>query len=282
MIEAEPGTDTPQPARLPGERLRDARIAQGLELSDVGARTRIPLRHLESIEAGTYSDLPSTTYAVGFARAYARAVGADEVTIAAEVREEVDRKWDRPVRKTPAYEVEEPSRAPSRGVVVGSVVVALLLLLGLTLYYGTSLFRGDATPSAADPVAATGEAVPIPQTVAPAPVAATGTGQVAITATDEVWVRVSSGDDQTLLIKTMAPGERYELPADAQDPRIEAGRPDKLALTVNGAAVPPLGDGRVAIKNVSISAESLLARTAAARGAATGSGSADGNAATAR
>ena len=279
MIEAEPGTDTPQPARLPGERLRDARIAQGLELSDISARTRIPLRHLESIEAGTYSDLPSTTYAVGFARAYARAVGADEVAIAAEVREEVDRNWDRPVRTTPAYEVEEPSRAPSRGVVVGSVVVALLLFLGLTLYYGTSLFRGDATPSASDPVAVASEAVPIPQTVAPAP-AATGSGQVAITATDEVWVRVSAGDNQTLLIKTMTPGERYELPADAQDPKIEAGRPDKLALTVNGAAVPPLGDGRVAIKNVSISAESLLARTAAARGAAAGTGSADGNAST--
>lgn len=265
MIEAEPGTATPSPRR-PGERLQDARIAQGLELGDVAARTRIPQRHLESIEAGTYSDLPATTYAVGFARAYARAVGVDEVAIAAEVRADVDRNWDRPVRKTPAYEVTEPSRAPSRGVVWGGVAAALVLVIGAILFYGTDLFRGGSSGAATavvDPASAPGVAVRIPQTVAPAPTPTPGSGQVAITATDEVWVRISAGDNQTLLLKTMTPGERFELPATAQDPKIEAGRPDKLAITVNGSAVAPLGDGRRAIKNVAIDAQSLLARRAA-------------------
>ena len=266
MIEAEPGTDTPQSPRRPGERLQDARVAQGLAIGDVAARTRIPQRHLESIEAGNYSDLPSTTYAVGFARAYARAVGVDEVAMAAEVRAEVDRKWDRPVRTTPAYEVEDPSRTPSRGAVWGGVAVALVLLVGLILFYGTNLFRGGSTPEA---TADQGVAVAIPQTVAPAPTPTQGSGQVAITATDEVWVRISAGDNDTLLLKTMTPGERFEIPANARDPKIEAGRPDKLAITVNGSAVPPLGDGRRAIKNVSLSAASLLGRGEASTPAAT-------------
>ena len=58
----------------------------------------------------------------------------------------------------------------------------------------------------------------------------------------------------------MAPRERFELPASATDPRIEAGRPDKLAITVDGTAVAPLGDGRVAIRNVSLLPASLRAR----------------------
>ena len=49
----------------------------------MAARTRVPLRHLEAIEQGAYEALPSQTYAVGFARAYARAVGLDEVATAA-------------------------------------------------------------------------------------------------------------------------------------------------------------------------------------------------------
>ncbi len=256
MIEAEPGPDSNPPLSGPGARLYEARIAQGLDVGDIAARTRIPQRHLESIEAGTYADLPSRTYAVGFARAYARAVGLDEVAIAAEVRAEIGQAPDRPQRTIPAYVVENPSRNPSRGLVVGGVVVALLVLIGVALFYGTSLFRGGSTPAATDQ----GEAVPIPDTVAAPAARAPGAGQVSITATDEVWVHISAANGQTLLMKTMAPGERFDLPADAQDPRIEAGRPDKLAVTVNGAAVAPLGDGRLAIKNVPLTAAALLAR----------------------
>ena len=65
-----------------GDTLRAAREAQGLTLDDVSARTRVPLRHLESIEASAYASLPSGAYAVGFARAYARAVGLSDAAIA--------------------------------------------------------------------------------------------------------------------------------------------------------------------------------------------------------
>lgn len=251
--------------RRPGEQLRSAREAQGLDMADVAARTRIPQRHLEAVEAGSYSSLPSATYAVGFARAYARAVGADEVGIAAAVRDEVAGSWDRPGRVTPAYEIEDPRRTPSRGLVWAGVLVALLVLVGVGLWYGTDLFRGGSAPSSVATAPET-DAVPIPATVAPAPPATQG--QVTITATDEVWLRVSDADGKTLFIKTMAPGERYDVPADANQPKINVGRPDKIAITVNGSAVPPLGDGSRPVSGVEVSAKALLARINPAAAAA--------------
>lgn len=260
MTDADPGSETTQVPGPPGERLRQAREAGGLSLADVAARTRIPQRHLESIESGNYSNLPSPTYAMGFARAYARAVGVDEVSLAADVRRDLDRSWDRPTRTVPVYEMEDPTRTPSRGLVWSGVLVAVLLLVGLGLWYGSDLLRGGGTSESS--VATADEvAVPIPQTVAPPPAPSTG-GQVTITATDEVWVRIYDAAGTTLLMKTMAPGERYDVPAGANEPQINVGRPDKLAITVNGSAVPPLGDGRVAIKDVPIAAAALLARGA--------------------
>ena len=82
MADNEPSEDAQLFPRNVGERLREAREAKGMALSDVAEKTRIPLRHLESIETAQYNDLPSTTYALGFAKAYARIVGLDEVAIA--------------------------------------------------------------------------------------------------------------------------------------------------------------------------------------------------------
>ncbi|WP_409456254.1 helix-turn-helix domain-containing protein [Sphingomonas sp. J315] len=58
-MDGEPG-DTPNlfPVKV-GEKLRDARLAAGLELADIAGRTRVPQRHLAAIEASDYSGLPS-------------------------------------------------------------------------------------------------------------------------------------------------------------------------------------------------------------------------------
>lgn len=262
MLEGESQDNaTPYPKRA-GDILREARIAQGLELADIAARTRIPQRHLESIETGNYAGLPSSTYAIGFAKAYARAIGADEVAIADLVRGELSVMPGREV-PAPLYEADEPSRAPSRGLVLGGVLVALAILLGVGLWYGTSLFRGGGSAPVAAPPPADGDGSTVQIPVAPATPDA-GAGHVTLTATDEVWVRIYDSAGKTLLIKTLAPGESYDVPADADAPMINVGRPDKLRVTVNGSQVAPLGDGRVAIKDVPIGAAALLARAAPA------------------
>ena len=64
-----------------GERLRAAREQKKLSLEDIAAQTRIPQRHLESIETADWDALPAPTYTTGFAKSYASAVGLDRTEI---------------------------------------------------------------------------------------------------------------------------------------------------------------------------------------------------------
>lgn len=254
-MDGEPG-DTPNlfPVKV-GEKLRDARVAQGLELSDVAARTRVPLRHLAAIEASDYSGLPSTTYAIGFVKAYARAVGADEVALARELRAETASTFAaREVYES--YDPEDPVREPPSALAWGGAIVAILLLAAVGLWYGTDLFRGGMTPAPEpSPTAlATPEAAP---TAAATPV--TG-GQVTLIATQPVWLRIYDATGTRLYEKEMAAGERYDVPADANGPMINLGRPEAVQVTIDGVTVEPLGRAGVAIKDVPISADALRAR----------------------
>lgn len=241
-----------------GERLRDAREAQGMSLAEIAERTRVPMRHLEGIENSDFSALPSPTYAVGFAKAYARVVGLDEVAIGREVRGQ--RGTPVPSVQYQPYETSDPKRLPPRGLAIGGAIAALLVVVALGLFYGTNLFEGGTTSVPA--VADSAPAAPEPTPVAVTPPAPTN-GQVVLTANDVVWLRIYTAD-KTLYEAEMKPGERYEIPADAVKPMINVGRPDKLAVTVNGSAVPPLGTGERAIKDVEVSAAALLARSTSA------------------
>ena len=245
--------------KRPGDRLRAARVAAGLEIADITARTRIPTRHLEAIEANDYSGLPSPTYATGFARSYARAVGLDEVAIAHDVRGEVAQSWNRqPARET--FIADDPARTPSRGVVMTALAVAVIALIGAVLWFGTDLLRGTGQSSrTAQPtlVEETTATMAVPE---PGGTLTVGSGQVSLTATDAVWVRVYDAAGTTLFMKEMTSGERYDVPADADRPMINTGRPDQIEVSVNGSRVAPLGNGRVAIKDVPIGAAALLAR----------------------
>ena len=60
-----------------GAMLCESRILLGCELEDVAAELRIRLTYLQAIEDGRLDDLPGTTYATGFLRAYADFLGLD-------------------------------------------------------------------------------------------------------------------------------------------------------------------------------------------------------------
>jgi len=258
MTDPDPGEEATLFPKTAGERLREAREAQGLSLAEIGARTRIPVRQLEAIEASNFSALPSITYSVGFAKAYARAVGADEVAIARDIRGQND-MTTRHVEYE-SFEQTDSSRAPTSGIVIACVIGAVLLLIGVGLWYGTPWFRGDGSA----PVAAPTEAAPVPQAApvaAPTPIAA---GHVTITASDEVWMRIYDATGKTLYENTLKAGDRYDVPADANNPMINVGRPDKLQVMVDGTAIPPLGDGARPIKDIPISAAALAARASGA------------------
>ena len=124
------GSDAPQLPLGVGLQLRAAREKRGLTLQQVAAETRISLRHLEVIEAGDFEKMPSRTYAVGFAKSFAKVVGLDQTDVADMVRAEMQLE---PLAATvrSSFDPGDPARAPSRRLVWFSLFAVVLLLIGL-------------------------------------------------------------------------------------------------------------------------------------------------------
>ena len=70
-------------------RLRRARLAAGLELSDIEQRTRISPSILRWIDKGDFHRLPAGIYARSYLRAFAQAVGLDPIEIITSVEHEL-------------------------------------------------------------------------------------------------------------------------------------------------------------------------------------------------
>jgi hypothetical protein len=94
----------------------------------------------------------------------------------------------------------------------------------------------------------------------PATATAPATGDVVLTAKETVWARVYDANDKVLFEKEMVAGERYLVPADANNPKIRTGRADLITVTVGGKEVAALGPAERTIKDVGISAAALAAR----------------------
>ena len=260
-----------------GQRLRSARETAGLDLADIASQTRIPLRHLTSIESSDYSNLPSSTYSVGFVKTYARAVGLDDAELGRDLRTELGTLSPLESANANNYEPVDPMRIPPKWLAWTAVALALLLFGGYMLWRHNA--ASDAPPEITLP-ATTGSidnaavavensavplnaAAPLTNSAAPAPSLAppATTGTVVLTATKLVWLRIYDADDHVLHEGEMKPGESYTVPADAKDPQIRIGAADLINVTVAGKPVATLGKAQRTIKDVHISAAALLART---------------------
>jgi transcriptional regulator with XRE-family HTH domain len=255
---------TETPPKGVGVRLRIAREAKGLSLEQIAAKTRITNRHLELIEADKLTALPGRTYAIGFAKNYARVVGENEEEIAAEVREQfamampelgsVDRSAD--------FEPGDPGKVPSAGLAWMSALAVLLLAVGgyafYNSYYGTGASPGDMMDEA---VAAMTSEDSAEGAAAGEEEAAPASGPVVFTAMEDgIWVRFYDGSGNVLLEKQMAKDERWTVPDEAENPQIRTGRPDAFAITIGGQAVPVIDPEPRVVSDIGISAEALLAR----------------------
>lgn len=259
MSEVDPGS-----ASSIGDRLRQAREAKKLSLDEVAAKTRIPIRHLQHIENEEWDALPAPTYAIGFARSYANAVGLNGNAIGAELRGRIG--TTRPTYDAPQspYEPADPARVPPRSLALVAGAIALLLVIGYLVWRSLSVDAVDDAGIIADPAAT----VPAPQQPAlQQPAAPAATGPVTVTAIDEVWLRIYEGGSNALIREgIMRPGESFQIPATAQAPQIRTGRPQALRVTVGNVEIPPLGQPEVTIDNVSLRPADLIARAQAAGG----------------
>ena len=227
-----------------GERLRAAREAKGLSLEDIAAQTRIPQRHLESIERADWEKLPAPTYTVGFAKSYASAVGLDRMEISDQLREEMGGQRFAS-SQAEVIEAADPARTMPRWLVVSAVIAVVLLIIVMSLLNRRSLEQPP-TPTSNPPAAVAPASKPAAQT-APAP-AASAQGPVVLTAIGPAWIQVTD-QGKTLYQGELQPGQSYTVPSTAAAPLLKAGKPEALKVTVGTAVAPPVGPpGKVAAK----------------------------------
>lgn len=274
--------DAPQPAISgPGASLRAAREAKRLELAHIAAETRIPLRHLEAIEADNFEALPSRTYAIGFARTYAKAVGLDDAVIAEAVRAELADGSMRRTVPSDAMEPGDPARLPSVGLAWAAAGAVLILALGIFAFASNYFGAGSGPGSLLTPEPAASASA----AAKPAPAAAAApSGPVVLTALEDgIWVRLYEEGGERLTERTLKLGETIEVPAAAKDPRINTGRPDALSVTIGGQSAPKLSETPVTVSGLPVSAAALAARgTATPAAAASTQASSEGSARTPR
>ncbi len=207
--------------------------------------------------------MPGRTYAVGFARTYARTVDIDQDEIVAMVRAELDEQGDERDYHAPAsFEPGDPARVPSRGLGWFALFALVLLIVG-----GFFFFRQMFSPAAELPALVDSEdtAAAPQQPAAAATPAVNPAGAVAFTALEEgVWIKFYDASGRQLMQKQMAKGETYVVPQDADGPQVWTGRPDAFRITIGGREVPKLAEEEQIMKDVPVTAEALLARPTAA------------------
>jgi cytoskeletal protein RodZ len=277
MIEETASWDAPHGAGI-GAQLRAEREGQGLTVEQVSAETRIPVRHLQTIEEGAFARLPGRTYATGFARTYAKLLGLEPELVVEQVRAEMGAQPQEPDRAA-RFEPGDPARVPSARLSWLALAAVVLLLLGGFFFMRTLFAPAAQLPSLveqqereqAEALARqqrAGSAAARPEQPA---------GPVVFTAQEEgIWVKFYDATGRQLMQKQMARGERYTVPPDAEGPQLWTGRPDALEITISGQPVPRLREAQTIIRDVPVTAEALLARanTAPATAPATGTATA--------
>jgi cytoskeleton protein RodZ len=149
-----------------GQELKSARERMGMTLSELAAETRVPMRHLVSIEQSEFSALPGQTYTVGFVRSYARALGLDDIAVINALRAELSsgghERYEAPLQN---YDPTDPARVPSKTLAWTAAAVAALVLAGYLIFRSYAL-APTAMPQTPALVATTAPAPTAPNPVA--------------------------------------------------------------------------------------------------------------------
>ena len=255
--EAEPldeGLAEPQVPTV-GERLRAARKETKLSLEDIAAQTRIPQRHLESIETAEWDKLPAPTYTVGFAKSYALAVGLDRQEIGDQLREEMGGQRFAS-SQAEVFEPADPARTMPKWLVIGGVAAVILLIVVMSWLNRRSLEQPN--EAATNASAAASQPSPAQQTAAaPAPAPASAQGPVVLTAVAPSWIQVTD-QGKTLFEGMLQAGQTYPVPPTATAPLLKVGKPEALQVKVGAATAPPVGPAGKVAAHVSLLPADLM------------------------
>jgi cytoskeleton protein RodZ len=214
----------PESARGIGERLRQARIRAGLNPSEVGAQLKIPTAVIEALEREDWSCLGAPVFVRGQIRSYARLLGlpADAITEnmavpAAKPADLVPRTFTPRVQRI----AEQTYRRLVYVLITATIAVPVWLATRSHLDSATNTVSLDSdvavptvkseAPAAAVNTNPTPAAQPAPLVASITPMpqrAATPTADLAVSFSDESWVRISAPDGSVVEQALVQPGQQ--------------------------------------------------------------------------
>ncbi len=226
-----------------GGKLRLAREARGITLSEVAAQTRIAARYLEAIEEDNYKPLPGGVFNKGFIKAYAKYVGVDEQealddyarAVASQSESQIDdNRYRRPSVMT------DDSRRSSWTSMIFAVIILVLMtggILALVQWYRSAPSEPQAkvTP-------------PVNTAASNTNAAAANTAQQTVS-TDQLKVEIKSVNGQAPFVSTTVDTEgKVDKAIPPTEPRIlspqsmvkisySKSQTANLQLTVNGKVI---------------------------------------------
>jgi cytoskeleton protein RodZ len=145
-----------------GERLREARMRQRVDVSEVEDATKIRAKYLRALENEEFDLLPGPTYVKSFLRTYAEYLGLDARLLVEEFRVRYEPREE---EETPQFAPQPPpgrDRPPRRppgalATILGAVGALVLILLVIGLLSGGD---GGGEPSREEEAGERGEGEP--------------------------------------------------------------------------------------------------------------------------
>ena len=224
-----------------GATLRETRMRQRIDITDMEVRTKIRAKYLRALENEEWDLLPGPTYVKSFLRTYAEALGLDSKALVEEYKlrhdplETGDLQPIRPSSPRDRRRRSEPPAGPPRWVVIG---VVLLLILGALFLIGRGSEDDDPDTAAPPPRTRTterggDEAQERRERPAPAP----RNVRLTVLPTAPVWICLENGGGDRLIPGTVVqagPPRTFT----AKRFRITLGN-GSVRLRVNGKAFQP-------------------------------------------
>ena len=261
-----------------GERLKKEREKRGMTLEEVSAATKIGVRSLKALEQEKFDLLPGGIFNKGFVRAYAKHLGLDDEVVVADYLEAAGESSPAPTIADPteAQNAQElrnlGSSQPLPWGSMAALVVVGTLLFAAWHYYshrktaqdmgasesgvispsaspapspGPTVVGPTTSKAASGTVGDFGQASSsqlssiVPQPNSSSPLSTSGSFELSLHATDEVWLSTTV-DTQQPSEAILSRGQSKTLQA-SDKVVIRIGNPVALQVSINGKRIPIRG-----------------------------------------
>lgn len=235
------------------EYLRKQREEKKIRLSDVAVQTRISLKFLEAIEAGSFEILPET-YIRAFIRDYAKAVGLDP--------DETIKRFDQHIGALKAAAeqavVTVADKAKQPPITLTNTQKIFAAIIGVGILIGLSYLAFSPNKKQPIDINTYENMEEVNQREFDSAYAATtskastkaDSARLVLSATDTVWINLVIDEGKTYDL-LMRPGNRFMFWGRRKF-NMTIGNAGGLVVSLNGKKLPPLGRPGVVIRNITI------------------------------